>query len=155
MVSGCVWLLNGDVKFLAAAGRKGGNGSRFNYRRNTPEPSTLRFPRRLRLTSETDLEVVRRTGKRIQTEHLEARASASLLPHPRVGIVVPKHRRRIVDRNRVKRRLRELVRTRLLPNLDLRIDLLIRAKPDAYNATFQDLAVDVVSIGQWAAAVSS
>lgn len=155
MVSGCVWLLNGDVKFLAAAGRKGANGSRFNYRRNTPAHSTLRFPRRLRLTSETDLEVVRRTGKRIQTEHLEARASASLLPHPRVGIVVPRHRRKIVDRNRVKRRLRELVRTRLLPNLDHRIDLLIRAKPDAYNATFQDLAVDVVSIGQWATAVLS
>lgn len=154
MVSGCVWLLNGDVKFLAAAGRKGVNGSRFNYRRNTPAHSTLRFPRRLRLTRETDLEVVRRTGKRIQTEHLEARASASLLPHPRVGIVVPKHRRRIVDRNRVKRRLRELVRTRLLPNLNHRIDLLIRAKPDAYDATFQDLAVDVASIGQWAAAVS-
>lgn len=154
MGSGCGWLLNGDVKFLAVAGRKGGNGSRSNYRRNTPAHSTLSFPRRLRLTSETDLEVVRRTGKRIQTERLEARASASLLPHPRVGIVVPKHRRSIVDRNRVKRRLRELVRTRLLPNLDRRIDLLIRAKPDAYNATFQDLAVDVVSIGQWAAALS-
>lgn len=155
MVSGCGWLLNGDAKFLAAAGKKGGNGSRFNYRRNTPAHRTLRFPRRLRLTSETDLEVVRRTGKRIQTEHLEARASASLLPHPRVGIVVPKHRRKIVERNRVKRRLRELVRTRLLPDLNHRIDLLIRAKPDAYKATFQDLAFDVVSIGRWAAAVSS
>jgi len=154
MVSGCVWLLNGDVKFLAVAGRKGGNGSRSNYRRNTPAHNTLSFPRRLRLTSETDLEVVRRTGKRIQTEHLEARASASLLPHPRVGVVVPKHRRRIVDRNRVKRRLRELVRTRLLPDLNRRIDLLIRAKPEAYKATFQDLAVDVISIGQWAAGVS-
>src|SRR6185312_11038191 len=153
-VSGCVWLLNGDVKFLAVAGRKGGNGSRSNYRRNTPAHNTLSFPRRLRLTSETDLEVVRRTGKRIQTEHLEARASASLLPHPRVGVVVPKHRRRIVDRNRVKRRLRELVRTRLLPDLNRRIDLLIRAKPEAYEATFQDLAVDVISIGQWAAGVS-
>jgi ribonuclease P protein component len=76
------------------------------------------------------------------------------LPHPRVGIVVPKHRRRIVERNRVKRRLRELVRTSLLPNLDRRIDLLIRAKPEAYNATFQDLAADVGSIGQWASLIS-
>ena len=142
------------MKFLAVAARRGGSGSRSNYRRNTPAHSTLSFPRRLRLTSETDFEVVRRTGKRIQTEHLEARASASLLPHPRVGVVVPKHRRRIVDRNRVKRRLRELVRTRLLPDLNRRIDLLIRAKPEAYKATFQDLAVDVISIGQWAAGVS-
>jgi ribonuclease P protein component len=109
----------------------------------------------LRLTRESDLEAVRRTGKRIQTEHLEARASASLLPHLRVGVVVPKHRRRIVERNRVKRRLRELIRTRLVPHLDRRIDLLIRAKPDAYNATFQDLAVDVSYIGRWASTVSN
>jgi ribonuclease P protein component len=154
MVSGCGWLLNGDVKFLAVAAKKGGSGSRSNYRRNTPAHNALSFPRRLRLTRETDLEVVRRAGKRIQTERLEARASASLLPHPRVGIVVPKHRRRIVERNRVKRRLRELVRTSLLPNLDRRIDLLIRAKPEAYNATFQDLAADVGSIGQWASLIS-
>ena len=49
----------------------------------------------------------------MQTERLEARASASLLLHPRVGVVVPKYRRDIVDRNRTKRQLRELVRTRI------------------------------------------
>jgi ribonuclease P protein component len=64
-----------------------------------------------------------------------------------VGIVVPKHRRKIVERNRVKRRLRELVRTRLLPQLD-RLDLLIRAKPEAYNSSFEQLADDLASIGQ-------
>jgi ribonuclease P protein component len=155
MASGCAWLPNGDVKFLAAVGRKDVNGSRSNCRRNTPAPNRLGFPRRLRLTRESELEVVRRTGKRIQTERLEARASASLLPHPRVGIVVPKHRRSIVERNRVKRRLRELIRITLLPELDRCIDLLIRAKPEAYNATFQDLAIDVSYIGRWAATVSS
>jgi RNase P protein component len=55
----------------------------------------------------------------------------------------------------VKRRLRELVRTTLLPDFDRRVDLLIRAKPDAYNATFQDLAVDIGYIGRWAATVSN
>jgi ribonuclease P protein component len=89
----------------------------------------------------------------MQTERLEARASTSLLVHPRVGIVVPKHRRKIVERNRVKRRLRELVRVGLLPRLE-RIDLLIRAKPEAYNSTFDQLAADVVTIGQWVGRVS-
>jgi ribonuclease P protein component len=69
------------------------------------------------------------------------------LLHPRVGIVVPKHRHKIVDRNRVKRRLRELVRTQLLPNLG-RTDLLIRAKPEAYDSSFRQLAEDLGSIGQ-------
>jgi len=59
----------------------------------------------------------------MQTECLEARVSASLLLHPRVGVVVPKHGRNIVDRNRTKRRLRELVRLRLLPVIG-RVDLL-------------------------------
>lgn len=148
MASGCGWLLNGDVKFSVAAAKRVANGLPSSYRRNTPAPRTLGFPRRSRLTREADLETVRRTGKRIQTERLEARASASLLLHPRVGIVVPKHRRKIVERNRVKRRLRELARTRLLPNLE-RIDLLIRAKPEAYNSSFQQLADDMAAIGRW------
>ena len=148
MVLGCGWLLNGDVKFLAAAARRDVNGSLFSCRRNTPAPKSLGFPRRSRLTSEADLEAVRRTGKRMQTERLEARASASLLLYPRVGIVVPKHRRKIVDRNRVKRRLREIVRTGLLPELN-GVDLLIRAKPEAYSSSFEQLFGDVRAIGQW------
>lgn len=88
----------------------------------------------------------------MQTERLEARASASLFLHPRVGIVVPKHRHKVVERNRVKRRLRELVRTTLLPELG-RVDLLIRAKPEAYASTFGELNADVAQISSWATAI--
>jgi ribonuclease P protein component len=90
----------------------------------------------------------------MQTEHLEARASASLLVHPRVGVVVPKYRRNIVDRNRVKRQLRELARTRILPSAGS-IDVLVRAKPDAYNANFGQFAAEVDAIAQWAAEIVS
>jgi ribonuclease P protein component len=89
----------------------------------------------------------------MQTERLEARASASLLLHPRAGVVVPKHRHNIVDRNRVKRRLRELVRIKLLPGLQ-RIDVLIRAKPEAYGSSFDQLALDVGTIGEWVSRMS-
>jgi len=89
----------------------------------------------------------------MHTERLEARASASLLLYPRVGIVVPKHRRRIVDRNRVKRRLREIVRTRVLPELSS-IDLLIRAKPEAYGSSFDQLSSDVEVIRLWASGLT-
>jgi ribonuclease P protein component len=153
MVSGCGWLPDGDAKFLAAAARRDANGSPSNCRPNTLAPRTLGFPRSSRLTSEADLEVVRRTGKRMQTERLEARASASLLLHPRAGVVVPKHRHKIVDRNRVKRRLRELVRIKLLPGLE-GIDVLIRAKPEAYESSFAQLAGDVGAIGEWASRMS-
>ena len=84
----------------------------------------------------------------MQTERLEARASASLLSYPRVGVVVPKHRQKIVDRNRVKRRLREIVRTGLLGELGS-VDLLIRAKPEAYRSSFEQLSGDVSAIREW------
>jgi len=68
--------------------------------------------------------------------------NASLLHSGRVGIVVPKHGHRIVDRNRLRRRLSELVRTELLAHIG-RTDLLIRALPEAYRASFDALRDDV------------
>jgi ribonuclease P protein component len=88
----------------------------------------------------------------MQTECLEARMSASLLLHPRVGVVVPKYGRKIVDRNRTKRRLRELARIRLLPLIG-QVDLLLRAKPEAYRSSFDQLAIQVDAIATWAAGV--
>jgi ribonuclease P protein component len=90
----------------------------------------------------------------MQTECLEARVSASLLPHPRVGIVVPKHGRNVIDRNRTKRRLRELVRLRLLPVIG-QVDLLVRAKPEAYRSTFDELSAQVDTIANWAAGIAT
>src|SRR3954471_9002900 len=154
MVLGCGWLLNGDVKFLVDAVRRDASGSPFNCLRSTPAYKDLRFPRPQRLTREADLELVRRTGKRMQTEGVEARVSASLLLHPRVGVVVPKYGRNIVDRNRTKRRLRELARLRLLPQLG-QVDLLLRAKPQAYQSSFEQLAVQITAIAQWATTVTA
>jgi ribonuclease P protein component len=85
----------------------------------------------------------------MQTEHLEARVSASPFPYPRVGVVVPKYRQRIIARNKVKRRLRELIRVRLLPMLASG-DLLVRAKPGAYTTSFSQLGLELDAIAQWA-----
>ena len=66
-------------------------------------------------------------------------------------MVVPKHRKRIVDRNLVRRRLRELGRTTLLPalrNHELRLDVMLRARPEAYGATFPELEAEVLSLAE-------
>ena len=55
---------------------------------------------------------------------------------------MPKHGHRIVDRNRLRRRLSELVRTELLAHVG-GTDLLIRALPEAYRASFDALREDV------------
>lgn len=66
---------------------------------------------------------------------MDLRFVASLLDHPRVGFIVPKHGRSIVERNRLKRQLREIVRQRLLRRLSS-VDVIIRARPEAYSASF-------------------
>ena len=64
-------------------------------------------------------------------------------------MVVPKHKRTIVQRNLVKRRLRELGRTVLLPGLrnqGAALDVLLRARPEAYTAAFADLRDEVAAL---------
>jgi ribonuclease P protein component len=97
-----------------------------------------RFPRSHRLTRGTQLKVVLREGKRIRTEHLDLRIVASLLHHPRIGFIVPKHGRSIVERNQLKRRLREIVRQNILQRIPS-VDMIVRTRPEAYSATFASL----------------
>jgi ribonuclease P protein component len=88
---------------------------------------------------------VRREGKRFRTPRLEIRHIASLSLLPRVGIIVPRHKQTAVARNRVKRRLRELVRCAFLPALATLppMDVVVRAAPEAYDAEPAQLAADL------------
>jgi ribonuclease P protein component len=140
-------LRSGDVKLSVGVVRRGGNGSLFGFRVSTPAPDQpsrpgFAFPRSYRLTRGVELQNVAKEGKRIRTVYLDVRVLASPLGHPRVGIVVPRYGRSAVDRNRLKRRLRELVRTHLLPEA-CSVDVVIRTRPDAYSASFDALGLDI------------
>ena len=72
--------------------------------------------------------------------------AASPVSRSRLGLIVPRHGHRIVDRNRLKRRLREIGRRQILPELDalgVEGDVLIRARRSAYGADFDRLLHDV------------
>ena len=92
-----------------------------------------------------EIQQIVRAGQRLRTAHCDVRVGASLVRLGRVGIVVPKFGRTAVARNRVKRRLGELVRRELLAHLGT-CDVLIRARPEAYKATFEQLRDDVRNI---------
>ena len=65
---------------------------------------------------------------------------------------MPKYSRTSVARNRLKRRLREIVRTELLPHLRAG-DLVVRARREAYEASFTDLHEQLVRSRERLAAV--
>ncbi|MHB1096120.1 MAG: ribonuclease P protein component [Gemmatimonadaceae bacterium] len=98
----------------------------------------MRLVRASRLTREGDLEAVRVQGKRIRTAQLEVRYIASPLRRPRVGVIVPRYSHTAVARNLVKRRLRDLVRTEMLPTMTA-LDVVIRAAPGAYGVDYETL----------------
>ncbi|MEP6989762.1 MAG: ribonuclease P protein component [bacterium] len=115
--------------------------------RKTPSAS-YGFPRSARITRGADLQRIAREGKRIRTTLIEVRIVASPLVHMptmRVGVIVARFKRSAVVRNRLKRRLRELVRLHVLP-MHLPYELVIRARPEAYEAPFSTLAADMIGM---------
>lgn len=67
--------------------------------------------------------------------------------HPRLGLIVPKFQSTAVARNRLRRRLKEIWRRELQGVLPA-WDTLIRARRDAYQATFTQLRTELL---QWQA----
>jgi len=104
------------------------------------------LPRSARIAKSTDIRRVLESGKRRRTQHLDVFVAGAPGSRSRLGLIVPKHGRRIVDRNLLKRRLREIGRREVLPQLDgagTKADVLIRARGRAYVADFEILAREV------------
>ncbi len=107
-----------------------------------------RLRRAQRISRSADIRSLLQRGKRSRTAHLDVFDSASPVTFSRAGVVVPKHRRTIVQRNLLKRRLRALVRCALLPGLDaqgLALDVVVRARGEAYGASYARLSAELAS----------
>jgi len=97
------------------------------------------------------LQEVTREGKRLRTASLDVRVVITSRDHSRIGFVVPKHGRTAVQRNRLKRALRELTRLTLLSALrgskaGSSMDIVMRALPIAYRAQFGELRGEIESL---------
>jgi ribonuclease P protein component len=112
-------------------------------------PEGRRFPSSSRIRLSGDIRALFRRGKRRRTAHLDVFLAASPVSRPRVGVIVPKHGHENVERNKLKRRLKELGRTRVLPKLwerECRMDVLLRARREAYDAAFAELQDEVDAV---------
>jgi ribonuclease P protein component len=69
--------------------------------------------------------------------------------HPRMGLIVPRFQSSAVARNRLRRRLSEIWRREIQGRQGDR-DLIIRARKEAYSATFGELHAELVA---WVAAL--
>ena len=107
-------------------------------------PTPLLFTAADRITKTAEIRRLLATRSlKEKTTALEVLVASSLSDRPRIGIVVPKHGKNSVQRNRVKRRLKEIARTSLLPRLKTnhkRLDVLITAKKQAYGRGFSGLS---------------
>jgi len=108
-----------------------------------PEPVTgERLPRRARLTRGSDLTSCWEAGRRRRTPHLDLAWRPSPAGHARTGIIVPRYQSSAVARNRLRRRLREIIRRDVLSGLPP-IDLVVRAKRATYAAPFAVLRAEL------------
>ena len=88
-----------------------------------------------------------RSGAKVRAKLLDLRRLDNSANVARVAVIVAKFGYTAVERNKLKRRLRELVRMRMLPVL-APMDLLVRARREAYGATFEMLSDDVADAAQ-------
>lgn len=59
-----------------------------------------------------------------------------------MGVIVPRYGHTAVDRNRLKRRLREIVRQEVFPG-DRGLDIILKVAPSAYTLDFGELRAAV------------
>ncbi len=100
------------------------------------------LPHRHRLTSRGQFRAVQQRGRKFVGHHIIVRAVGSGNQDSRFGFTVSAKVGGAVIRNRVKRRLREALRS-LLPQVAHSWDLVVIARPSAADTGFQELYAEV------------
>lgn len=81
----------------------------------------------------------------MRTSHLDLAWRPNPLGHPRLAVVVPRFQFTAVARNRLRRRVKEILRRDALAALPA-VDLVVRAKRAAYEVSFAVLRADVMDL---------
>ena len=104
-----------------------------------------------RLCKHTDYQLVYKAGRKQfgkQLAYFHALRPAdrrSETPGPRIGLTVPKALGKAVDRNRIKRRMREAVRAGL-PHLTAPVDVILHPRHSVIDLEFAQLKREVATI---------
>lgn len=108
-----------------------------------------RFPRSARIRKGSEIRTLLRGGRRKRVGQLDLFIGPSPTSLPRFGTIVPRYGRTVVERNRLRRRLREIGRREVLPRLrthDRNLDILVRTRPGTYASRFEELRSDLIRL---------
>src|SRR5216110_1337773 len=107
--------------------------------------SGMTFPREARLVGRGEFDAVYRAGKRRSSSHFTVFFRANTLPQSRFGVSIKKALGGAVVRNRIRRRLREIVRCHRR-EIPVGWDIVIHPKSMAARAPFLALASDLLRL---------
>jgi ribonuclease P protein component len=104
-----------------------------------------RFPREARLVRKSEFDAVYRAGKRRSSSHYSVFFRANELPQSRFGFSIKKALGGAVVRNRIRRRLREMVRCHRL-EIPAGWDIVIHPKSSVSRGEFAALTADLLRV---------
>jgi ribonuclease P protein component len=105
----------------------------------------LDFPRTARLVQRGDFDAVYRTGKRRSSSHFTVFFRANQLPHSRFGFSIKKALGGAVVRNRIRRRVREMVRCHRM-EIPVGWDIVIHPKSKVASAPYAPLEIELLRL---------
>jgi len=105
------------------------------------------FPREVRLVRKSDFDAVYRSGKRCSNAHFTVFVRANELPLSRFGFSIKKALGNAVARNRMRRRLREMVRCHR-KEISAGWDIVIHPKRSVQKAPFPALTAELLRLLQ-------
>jgi ribonuclease P protein component len=109
------------------------------------EPRGATFPREARLVRKAEFDAVYRAGKRRSSSHFTVFFRANEQPQSRFGFSIKKTLGGAVVRNRIRRRLREMVRCHRL-EIPAGWDIVIHPKSTVASAKFLALTEDLLRL---------
>ncbi len=113
---------------------------------NTPEKVLQRFPKTSRLLKHADFQAVYRQGRKHFSGNVTAfYRESGQAAGPRVGFAVGKVLGGAVERNRIKRRMRAVVR-RHLSELSRPLDVVLHPKKSVLHLKFVELDAEVAKV---------
>lgn len=114
----------------------------------SPKPVKLGFPKTARLLARTDFLAVQGSGHRVVARFAVFLLLPNDMGHFRVGFTVSKKHGGAVERNRIRRRLREAVRRSLPLLTDRSFDAVVLPSPGVDQAPFAELVADVALLAR-------